>query len=161
MSWLGRGVIAAVSALLVLAALDRLVAFLDLGYTPARGRPNQHRRVERAEFSADVRLNALGFREPRLPSPKTPGTVRIVALRDSVTEGFGVEASLNAQEEVPHEVVNLGGPGPNPRDYLSHLRDPGLAYEPDVVLVTVMANDVQDRWTQLAFGVQSTPRVLV
>src|SRR4030095_5494373 len=170
MSWLGRGVIAAVSALLVLAALDRLVAFLDLGYTPARGRPNEHRRVERAEFSADVRLNALGFREPRLPSPKPPGTVRIVALGDSFTQGFGVaedqawprrlEALLNAQDARPHEVVNLGVPGANPRDYLSHLRDPGLAYEPDVVLVTVMANDVQDRWTQLEFGVQSTPGVL-
>src|SRR4029450_11455872 len=49
----------------------------------------------------------------------------------------------------------------NPRDQLSHLRDPGLAYEPDVVLVAVMGNDVQDRWVQREFGLQFSSDVLV
>ena len=118
-----------------------------------------------------MRLNALGFRERRLPSPKPPGVLRVVALGDSFTQGYGVEEDdawprrlesvLDARHGGRHEVVNLGVPGANPRDYLSHLRDPGLAYEPDVVLVTVMANDVQDRWVQREFGVQFASRVLV
>src|SRR5262249_27865683 len=41
------------------------------------------------------------------------------------------------------------------------LRDPGLAYQPDVVLVTVMGNDVQDRWVQDEFGVPFASSVLV
>src|SRR5262249_39656455 len=74
----GRHTIALLSALFAVTALDRLVAFLDLGYSESRGRPNELRRVERLEFSLDVQLNPLGFRDPRLPSTKPPGTVRIV-----------------------------------------------------------------------------------
>jgi lysophospholipase L1-like esterase len=167
---LGRDTIALLSVLFAVTALDRLVAFLDLGYSELPGRPNELRRVERPEFSVDVQLNPLGFREPRLPSTKPPGTVRIVALGDSFTQGYGVEEDqswprrlevlLHARDPRPHEVVNLGVPGANPRDYLSYLRDPGLAYQPDVVLVMVMANDVQDRWVQQEFGVQRTSEVL-
>jgi len=141
---LGRYTIALLSALFAVTALDRLVAFLDLGYSESRGRPNELRRVERLDFSVDVQLNPLGFREPRLPSTKPPGTVRIVALGDSFTQGYGVEEDqswprrlevlLDARDPRPHEVVNLGVPGANPRDYLSYLRDPGLAYRPDVVV---------------------------
>ena len=41
---------ALLSALLTVAVLDRAVAFFDLTYTPARGRPNEERRIEaRAE----------------------------------------------------------------------------------------------------------------
>jgi lysophospholipase L1-like esterase len=167
---LGRGLIVLLSALLALAALDRLVAFLDVGYIPVRGRPNDQQHLERTEFSVDVRLNALGFREARLPSPKPPGTIRLVALGDSFTQGFGVaehdawprrlEAILGARRARPHEVVNLGVPGANPRDYLSHLSDPGLAYQPDMVIVSIMANDVQDRWVQREFGVRFASGVL-
>src|SRR5262245_14296345 len=170
MTGLDRYTIAFLSALFAITALDRLVAFLDLGYTAARGRPNEHRRVERPEFSVDVQLNPLGFREPRLPSTKPPGTLRIVALGDSFTQGYGVEehqswprlleALLDARDARPHEVINLGVPGANPRDYLSYLSDPGLAYQPDVVLVMVMADDVQDRWVQQEFGVHFTSEVL-
>src|SRR5262245_58008454 len=75
-----RIAIALLSALLTVVALDRAVAFLDLAYTPTRGRKNEVRRIERAEFAVQVRLNALGFRERRLPSPKPPGALRGVAL---------------------------------------------------------------------------------
>src|SRR5262249_13452048 len=164
MTVFGRVAAAVLSALLTLIALDRTVAFFDLAYIPTRGHPNDVRRVERPEFSVDVRLNALGFRERRLPSPKPPGVLRVVALGDSFTQGFGVqeqqawprrlETLLDARRPGRYEVVNLGVPGTNPRDYLDHLRDPGLAYDPDVVLVTVMGNDVQDRLVQREFDVR-------
>ena len=167
----GRIVLAGISTLIALLAVDRGAAWLDLAYTPARGRSNEHRRLERAEFAVDVRLNALGFREHRLPAPKTPSTTRLVALGDSFTQGFGVaedeawprrlETLLEARDARAHEVINLGVPGSNPRDYLDHLREPGLAYAPDVVIVMVMANDVQERWVQREFGVQFASGVLV
>src|SRR5262249_55162564 len=168
MAVFGTVATALLSALFTLAALDRAVAFFDLGYVPVRGRRNDVRRIERSEFSIDVRLNALGFRERRLPSPKPPGVRRVVALGDSFTQGYGVaeneawprrlETLLDARGR--YEVVNLGVPGTNPRDYLSHLQDPGLAYQPDIVLVTVMGNDVQDRWVQREFGVHFASDVL-
>jgi hypothetical protein len=95
----------------------------------------------------------------------------VVALGDSFTQGYGVEESqawprrletvLWAHRPGRYEVVNLGVPGTNPRDYLAHLRDPGLAYEPDVVLVTVMGNDVEDRWLQREFDVHFASDLLV
>src|SRR5262245_29171607 len=101
----------------VLAALDRTVAWTDLGYRPARARPSDDRLLTRAEFDVRVATNALGFREPRLPSPKPAGVTRIVALGDSFTQGYGVAED----EAYPHalearlaargrriEVLNLG-----------------------------------------------------
>src|SRR5262245_11939099 len=167
----GQLAIALLSAFLTLAVLDRAVAFLHLAYRPAPGRENDVRRLEHAEFTVDVRLNALGFREPRLPSPKPPGVLRVVALGDSFTQGYGVEedeawprrleTTLDTRHPGRYQVVNLGVPGTNPRDQLGHLQDPGLAYQPDVVLVTVMGNDVQERWVQREFGVQFASGVLL
>jgi lysophospholipase L1-like esterase len=171
MAVFGAVATALLSALLTLAALDRAVAYFDLDHVPVRGRPNDVRRIERSEFSVNVRLNPLGFRERRLPSPKPPGVRRVVALGDSFTQGYGVqehdawprrlETMLDARGPGRYEVVNLGVPGTSPRDYLDHLQNPGLAYGPDVVLVTIMGNDVQDRWVQREFGVQFASDVLV
>jgi lysophospholipase L1-like esterase len=154
---------------LVLFALDRFVAWTDLGYRAARYRPNEDRRLVRDEFDVRVVTNRQGIREARLPGPKPPGVLRIVALGDSFTQGYGVEeaeAYPRLLEQrltaggTPTEVVNLGVPGTSPRDYVAHLADPGLAYEPDLVLVSVMANDVQDVWIQRRFGVRFAAEVL-
>src|SRR5262245_42325708 len=163
--------IALLSAFLTVTMLDRAVAFFDLDYSPTRGRENEVQRIERAEFAVDVRLNALGFRERRLPSPKPPGVLRVVALGDSFTQGYGVEedeawprrleTTLDTRHPGRYQVVNLGVPGTNPRDQLGHLQDPGLEYQPDVVLVAVMGNDVQERWVQREFGVQFASGVLL
>lgn len=164
--------LAAASLLGILVLLDWTVARLGLDYVAARGRPLEDRRLVREEFAVDVRLNELGFREARLPGPKAVDSLRIVALGDSFTQGFGVDAAvawptvleglLNADDASHrHEVVNLGVPGTNPIDYLAHLRDPGLAYAPDLVIVTVMANDIQDRWMQRRFGVTFASGVLL
>jgi lysophospholipase L1-like esterase len=157
--------------LVSLVALDRVLAWTDLTYRAARARPNDDRRLRRAEFDVRVVTNRLGFREPRLPSPRSAGTLRVVALGDSFTQGYGVDEDeayprlleSRLAERLPGrrvEVANLGVPGTSPRDYLGHLRDPGLAYEPQLVVVGVMANDVQDVWIQRRFGVQFAAEVL-
>jgi lysophospholipase L1-like esterase len=167
-----REIVLALGVLVVvLAALDRTVAWTDLGYRAAYSRPNEDRRLQHDEFDVRVVTNSLGFRDERLPSPKPAGTLRIVALGDSFTQGYGVEEAdayprrleVLLAPRVPDrrvEVVNLGVPGTSPRDYIAHLRDPGLAYHPDVVLVGVMANDVQDVWIQRRFGVRFAAEVL-
>src|SRR5262245_43331628 len=125
---------------------DRVLGWWGLDYEAARSRPDEDRVLVRPEFTVRVATNALGFREPRLPSAKAAGAVRVVCLGDSFTQGYGVAADesyprrlegLLAARDSAHrfEVVNLGVPGSNPRDYRHHLLDPGLAYQPDVVLI--------------------------
>jgi hypothetical protein len=147
--------VAILATLAALVALDRLAGHLDLGYDATRSRPSSDVYLTRPEFSIRVTTNALGFREPRLPEAKPAGTRRIVVVGDSFAEGYGVEADksfpslleplLDARDPVHrYQVVNLGVPGTNPFDYLGNLRTVGLRYEPDVVIVALMANDVQD-----------------
>jgi lysophospholipase L1-like esterase len=162
---LATAVLAVAASLATSLALDRVADRLDLGFRPRRNAPSADFRVERSEFSFRVVTNALGFRDRRLPAPKSPGVARVVVVGDSFTQGYGVdeeeafprrlEALLDAEDGARHwEVVNLGVPGTNPRDYAGNLRDVGLAYEPDVVLIAVGANDVHDVRVQPRSGSQ-------
>jgi lysophospholipase L1-like esterase len=145
--------------------LDRAADWLDVGFRARRNAASADFRVERSEFSFRVVTNTLGFRDPRLPAPKPKDVARVVVVGDSFTQGYGVEerdtfprrleALLGAADDSRRwEVVNLGVPGTNPRDYAGNLRDVGLAYEPDVVLVAVGANDVHDVRVQPRSGSQ-------
>jgi lysophospholipase L1-like esterase len=103
-----------------------------------------------------VAFNSIGLRDAeRAPRP-APGTIRILALGDSVTFGMGVaqedayprrtEALLNAARGARGtrvEVLNMGMPGYNTMHELAQLRDIGLALEPKLVVVGVLYNDVE------------------
>jgi len=158
-------VLGAIVTALMLVLLDRSMDWFDLGYRARRNAPSSDVRLKRSEFEFQVVTNALGFRDPRLPTPKPTGTVRLVVAGDSFTQGFGVaedeayprrlETLLRlADPSCPYEVVNLGVPGTNPRDYEGNVRDVGLSYEPDVVVVAVGANDVHDGGIQPRSGTQ-------
>jgi hypothetical protein len=154
------------AAVLVVAdqALGRLA---DPRFAPLRGAPDTTITLARPEFRVRVRTNAAGFRGGALPGPKPAGVYRIVALGDSFTFGFGVRERqawparlaeqlnrrLGAEPRV--EVVNLGVPGAGPRDYLWHLAHTGLALDPDLVLVGIFANDVNDVYQLDRFGARS------
>jgi hypothetical protein len=111
----------------------------------------------RVAATGDVlyRINADGFRGPRHARPKPPGRVRVVVLGDSVAFGYAVdEASafprvLEARlaglfPQAGFEVVNLGVGGYNAWNELELLRDVGLGYQPDLVLVQFCINDLND-----------------
>ena len=125
--------LAGVSLLAGLFVTDWVVKRWDLNFAPMRARANDDRVLTRPEFSVRVTTNALGFREPRLPALKPPGTVRIVAIGDSFTQGYGVDESDAYPRQVEallgawdrsrrYEVINLGVPGTCPPDYLYNLR---------------------------------------
>jgi hypothetical protein len=100
-----------------------------------------------------VRINRLGFRDPREYDPeKAPGTFRILVLGDSVTFGHGaifettypylLEQRLETwRPDVRWEVWNLGVPGYNTRQELLHLQDVAARYAPDLVIVGFYPND--------------------
>jgi lysophospholipase L1-like esterase len=161
------GLAVGTTAVVLLIGDRALGGFGDGRFTALGGAPYSRTVLVRPEFRVPVRTNAAGFRGGPLPGPKPPGVYRIVALGDSFTFGFGVRedqawparlaAALNHRlHGTPRvEVVNLGVPGTGPRDYLWHLAHTGLALEPDMVVVGLFANDVNDVYQLDRFGVRS------
>lgn len=133
-------------------------------------RPNAHVEFLGAAFD----FNAEGYRTPVVPKHKPDDVYRIVVVGDSVAFGWGVpeadcfprrlETLLNERER-PFgkdrvEVVNLSGPGRGIGDYIIVLQDLGLTYEPDLVLVTFIFNDVPLHLTPTALAApDETPSV--
>jgi lysophospholipase L1-like esterase len=110
---------------------------------------------------AAVSFNRFGLRDRERSLERAPGTTRIVVLGDSVTFGLGVaearafprvtETLLNASSRhrlLPVEVLNFGMPGYNTVHELAQLRELGLAFHPDVVVVGLLYNDVEPSTAQ-------------
>ncbi|MFQ5350266.1 MAG: SGNH/GDSL hydrolase family protein [Thermoanaerobaculia bacterium] len=105
-------------------------------------------------IDAPVTINSAGFRGPLHPEAKPPGTRRIVGIGDSFMFGHGVgdtavymqvlEELLNSfAVDTRFETVNTAVPGYNTVMEVETLRAKGLAYEPDVVLIHFVGNDLE------------------
>ncbi len=103
---------------------------------------------------AQPHINSHGLRDREFSLQKMPNTFRIVTLGDSFTYGQGVlsqetyvkqlEMLLNVQREgqsLRYEVLNAGVPGYNTRQEFLHLKEVGLQFEPDIVLIGYNMND--------------------
>ena len=84
--------------------------------------------------------------------PKPPGTFRILGLGDSVTYGSGVNAAetylalvgQHIQRQFPGctlEVLNAGRPAWDTIEEVKWLKQDGIRYEPDIVLIGFYLND--------------------
>jgi lysophospholipase L1-like esterase len=125
------------------------------GWTPV---PNSRARLQRWEYNALVELNSKGLRDSEHVYEPEPGVFRIVLLGDSYMEACQVQRT----ESLPHlleeflgdrrvEVINLGVNGYSPAQYYLYLKEEGLKYKPDLVLMAVFTrNDVFDCSRQLA-----------
>jgi len=98
-------------------------------------------------------LNSGGFKDVEHPRDKPAGTYRIVALGDSFAFGsvpyednyLTLLGRRLGTAERPVEVINMGISGAGPQDELALLLDEGLAYRPDLVLVSFfVGNDFTD-----------------
>jgi lysophospholipase L1-like esterase len=102
-----------------------------------------------------VTTNSRGFRGREVDIPKPSGRLRIVALGDSVTFGWGVNDADTFCSQLEHdlrtqhpgvdlEVVNLGVPGYATRQEVALLKRSLRELQPDVVLVGFYTNDLPD-----------------
>lgn len=102
---------------------------------------------------APMTTNASGFRGADRGRAKPPGTIRIVGLGDSVMFGHGIgdaevylarlEGHLNRKSAGPRfETINTAVPGYNTVMEVETLKDRGLAYEPDLVIIHLVGNDL-------------------
>lgn len=105
-------------------------------------------------------LNSAGFRGREFSTEKSLELFRIVMLGDSVIFGTGVapnetvpyylEQLLSSDQDVnSYEVYNLGVGGYNTKQELATLREVGLKYQPDLVILNICLNDsdpVKEVW---------------
>jgi hypothetical protein len=99
----------------------------------------------------ELQRNSLGFRDYEHSVEKVPGVYRILVIGDSVTKGFAVsnhngpfpsvlERKLT-ELQVSNEVMNFGAEGYNTQQEVETLRDKGLRYSPDLVVLAYLLND--------------------
>ena len=116
-------------------------------------------------WQADVRTNALGFRDVE-HAGKAAGVTRVVVLGDSFVFGSGVRQDetfthqLAARLGPAFEVVNLGVPGYGTDQALLTLRRWGPRLAPDVVLAGFFWNDVMENASGEIYGMRKPRFVL-
>ena len=97
------------------------------------------------------KANSLGFRDRDHSLDKPPGVYRILVLGDSITQGFRIEADEDVftsvletklrGEGMNAEVLNFGVSGYNTQQEVETLREKGLRFGPDLVVLAFCVND--------------------
>jgi hypothetical protein len=170
----GRGagiVLAILSVLLPLTDLELcLRPFVELGSRQTnlfvsdpelgwRLRPG----VDAKWGNVPVKINASGLRGPLVPYARDESSLRILYLGDSVTFGyklpkheqsfpFQAEPLLEKRFGVHVETINAGVGGYSPWQELAYLREEGIRYSPDLILIGFVLNDVTEKMDLRAFG---------
>lgn len=123
-----------------------------------------------------VETNSFGFRGKEIPLDKPKNKKRIVALGDSITDGFFVdndatypyflEIILNANYQEPVEVVNAAKLGGSIDKEYTILRKLVMPLNPDIVLLTFVTNDISDirgksRTELLSMKLKTSKRYLI
>ena len=134
--------------------LPRYDAFAADAVLPWKLEADRTERVRTDEFEVRYTHNSLGFRGRERPFEKPPGAFRIVGIGDSFTYGIGVdddatylarlEAALGARTARRVEAINLAIPGYWPDPETLVLEHYGLKFRPDLVIVGISANDVEN-----------------
>jgi len=107
---------------------------------------------KRLKRNQPVTTNSYGFRERTVPINKNPLSRRIVGIGDSLMFGWGVKEEetylsilselLNANDPaLSWEVINMAVPGYNTVKEVETLKEKGLQYKPDIVIIHYCEND--------------------
>jgi len=108
-------------------------------------------------YGVDIKTNSNGFRDYEHPIKKDNNTFRIFVLGDSITFGWGVtlndtftkllERKLNLLKPLKnyskYEVINSGIGNYNTAMELTLLKEKGLKYEPNLIILQFYVNDVE------------------
>ena len=125
-------------------------------------RPNADFWHKSADGSWEFITNNRGFRNTTdFEYRKSAGTIRVLSLGDSHTQGYEVrqDATFSAVLEryltgrgLKAEVINAGVSGFSTAEALAFLENEGVRYEPDIVVLGFYANDFEDNLKAGLFG---------
>ena len=109
-----------------------------------------------------VSINDKGLRGPELDYNKPPGVTRILYLGDSVTFGFKLPSHdqtfpyqiqrLLREDGIRVQTLNAGVGGYSPWQEHIYLEKEGLRYDPDLVVVDLVLNDVIEKFGLVRYG---------
>ncbi len=140
------------------------------GFTIRRLRPNAVFRHRSADGIWKFTTNSQGFRDNfDFAYPKEPGTLRVICLGDSNTEGFEarqeftfsaiIQRFLN-REGLKAEVYNMGVSGYSTSEELILLEHEAVKYKPDYIVLGFFANDYEDNVRANLFTIRNGALVL-
>ena len=117
------------------------------------------------EYSVNASINSKGLRDKEYNYTKPEFTKRIIVLGDSMTWGHGVEYGERFTEFLENslkntQVINMGVPGYSTDQELLFLKEEGLKYSPDLMILCFMENDFGGNMVTIAGFYQKPKYVL-
>ena len=109
-------------------------------------------------YGKPVSFNREGFRDREISVPKPGGVYRVVLLGDSFSWGVGLDLAETVPKVLERrldamtppvlknhrlEVINAAALGYNTVEEYHRLRDVGLGYDPDLVVLVYNLNDIE------------------
>jgi hypothetical protein len=133
--------------------VNSFIADSKLGF---RRNPDSEGFYKTNEFNNYIKFNAYGWNDVERSIAKPDNTFRIIVLGDSYVEGLQVareqtfthklETLLNnSGRKKRYEVINMGVGGYGTTQELLLLKDRGLEFEPDLVILSLLTgNDIRN-----------------
>jgi hypothetical protein len=116
-----------------------------LGWSQKPGRQGVMRHID---FSIGISINSQGLRDKEYPVQRT-GKKRMLVIGDSYAWGFGVDqnrcfSKLLEADHADWEIINAGVSGYSTDQEFLYLREHGMKFRPDIVLLEFYSNDFED-----------------
>ncbi|OQY46025.1 MAG: hypothetical protein B6242_08955 [Anaerolineaceae bacterium 4572_78] len=119
--------------------------------------------IEDTWGGVQITTNGKGLRGPERDYVKPPNVKRVLFLGDSVTFGYKLEhyeqtyahhVSRMLDDVLPVEVqeINAGVGGYSPWQEYIYLKNEGIKYDPDLVIISFILNDVTEKFDLAKFG---------
>lgn len=120
--------------------------------------PNASGMIITSEFSIHVDINSDGLRDRDHALSKPANITRILVLGDSSVFGNGVDTQdrftdiLQDKLGLHYEVINMGVTGYGTDQEYLLLREKGLRYAPDIVILVFHENDLLNNYHAVQYG---------
>ena len=110
--------------------------------------PNTEGRSKSSEYQVHYKINSKGLRDREYGYEKSADRFRMICPGDSITFGWGVDADQCFTELLETrlhgvDVINMGVQGYGIDQMQLQLREEGMKYRPDLVLVYIIAHDLE------------------